>query len=571
MGKAMDISKTDQPEHPRGSYVQALELLAITLAGAIVFLPYLLHGAPYEDSYLLNVNWAEGFIQELEAGTMYPRWIPSLWDGTGAADFYFYAPLPFYVTAGVKAICGVCDVPHSLAVAGFLLYVLSGFGMLGLMRTLRVPGPIVLGAVAFLLMPYHFGNWSVRQAFGELTATAFVPYFLWGMVEAVRGRGYLRLAVATGLIGLSHLPTLLILGLVSVVLSMTVLRPASGRVFLHGLLAGAIGFAAAAIYWLPAISLLETVNADALGVHEWRANMLRPWISEWTIWESKIWLPFLMLSLLTAFSIASTGRPLTHYARLQIVLLCISWFFVTPLSDPVWENTSIDIIQFPWRFLLVADVAFAMTLPVLWARTIGTVGLPAAWLQWIVGITSVTATVVLVLSLAFWWEKPQIPLVLQRASNLKIGALEWLGRSEAAQELSWKELLKNGLPPIVNDPRIVRSTGFSAVIEILETEPLMLRFRATCPTSCTVVLRRGYWVYWEVRAEESGRVIPIRPTMGFPLITINLPTGDAIYRLTLRHPPIERVAAVISLLAVVAIIGILILDVRSRRGRIRPD
>ena len=186
-------------------------------------------------------------------------------------------------------------------------------------------------------------------------------------------------------------------------------------------------------------------------------------------------------------------------------------------------------------------------------------------------ITSVTATVVLVLSLAFWWEKPQIPLALQRALNLKVGALEWLGRSEAAQELSRKELLENDPPPIVNDPRIVRSTGSSAVVEILKTEPLMLRFRATCPTGCTVVLRRGYWVYWEIRAEESGHVIPTRPTMGFPLITTNLPTGDAIYRLTLRHPPIERVAAVISLLAVVAIIGILILDVRFRRRRIRPD
>ena len=83
----------------------------------------------------------------------------------------------------------------------------------------------------------------------------------------------------------------------------------------------------------------------------------------------------------------------------------------------------------------------------------------------------------------------------------------------------------------------------------------MLRFRAACQETCTVVIRRGYWAYWKLQAENSGPVIPLGPTPGFPLIAADLPAGEANYRLSLDQPPIVRVGLAISLAAALGLIG----------------
>lgn len=564
-GAVLTETRTYGQTVPRRAVVRtAAEVLAVLTATLIVFLPSLINGIPPGDSHMYSVSWTAEFARELAGGTLYPRWLPGLWSGAGGADFYFYAPLPFYAAALLDGLCGFCDATRGLVATGFLFHVLSGLGMLGLLRAIGLRGAAPTGAVAFVMMPYHVANWAVRQAVGEHAAMAFVPFLLWGLIEAVRHGRHAMLTVAVALIGLTHLPTLVVMAVIALPVLLVLRWPPEPAVLARIAGAGALGLGMAAIYWVPAVALLGTVNAPLLEVFDWRVGMIDVMLGDRARWAGYVHLLFVELSVLAVLSVLLSREPGGLPGRLQLAVLGVCWFFVTPVSVAVWQHTPIDAIQFPWRFFLAADVAFAIALSTLWVCLAGA---PLARRR-AAGLMALAVAALFAAILAgqvpTWWRASKGPFSPAWAVEHRIGASEWLGRTEATAGLHWLEMRVSGLPAALGDERLVRGSDERAEFEVLEDRPRLVRFRAACHEPCQVVVRRSYWSFWTLRNDADGTAVTIRPAPGFPLVSARLPAGEATYRLELARPLIELVGAVIS--AAALLLG-LALAARSRLRR----
>lgn len=530
---------------------------ALALAACLlVYAPSILNGLPHGDSYYLNVNWSRAFVEALSGQTPYPRWLPSMWEGTGAADFFFYAPLPFYLIAGVDALCDACDTERTITLSALLLRVVAAFGTYRLARALGTRGPAILAALFVAVSPYHVLDWNERQAYSELAGAALLPFCLISLHATLRGRNWTGLPVFTALIGLTHLPSLVIFFVLSAVLSLTAWRPVRIVLLARALGVGALGMLMSAFYWLPAVTLLETVNPENLGTRAWQDQLLDFGAEDFEGIYPALWLPFVTLSALSivALLIVRSGAVDLWRGAGVILLLCV--FIVTPLSAPLWHHLPIDAIQFPWRFFIAADIAFALVIPGLAAIALRPSGVGAMRAR-AASIVLLGFAAVALFPLIDWWKTRYPPLQLTAPLEHRMGTLEWLGRENGIRFFSHLMILDEGhMEQVRDDPHPVRTSGADNAVALLSDAPTEIVFEASCPSGCTVVLRRGWWSLWRLESLDENVPVDIYPTTGFSLIAADLPAGDGTYRLVLEWPLVARQSLWLSILACWAVFAL---------------
>jgi len=201
------------------------------------------------------------------------------------------------------------------------------------------------------------------------------------------------------------------------------------------------------------------------------------------------------------------------------------WLLVTPLSIPLWTGTPLAMIQFPFRFLLLADIAFGLAVVLATealARGAGGRGRAVA-ASVLVGV--------LALSLA---DHPGL-----RASRggpaplapVAIGALEWQSAEFAAKagadfyDTGWPEVLALAEAPEVAVP--------GGKLSLVSEAPRRRVYEADLPEAARAVFRLSYWRYWRLTRADTGEALPLAMADGFPLTVARLPAGRATYVLEL--------------------------------------
>lgn len=541
-----------------GAAALICDIALIAAAAVILMLPWLIWGAPNGHSYSLNVVWVAEFTEQMAAGDPYPRWLDGIWAGAGGADFFFYAPLPFWLTGLLRlVICAACEADRLLVLSGVVWMTISGVGLRSLAGEFTGRWPAMAGAVVYMALPYHLGaDWADRQALGEFASAAILPWHLAAFlacIQGVRASG-VRLAVLTALVLLSHLPSALILATAYLVLFFRVARPLRWEPVIRLGVAAISGTGLAALYWYPALSLLDSVNYAFMnqGMYHWSAGLLT--ISSLRhngVFFFGLWPPLLALSVVSAVAVvAFVPRCGTVPVWIVAALVALVWVMVTPLSLLIWQNTPFGVIQFPWRFLMVADVAFglvaAFAVAALCAHDAGNLrrGIAA-------GVLAVMALVVAAEHPALRAERgrmppPDLPL------HLTAGAVEWLPaeveNAEAldnyykAYELAWPLL---NLPDVLA-PGSGRFTAFSSSLR-------KRRFEAEVTTPTQVIIKQTYWRHWMLTDELTGDRITLRPSSRFPLTIARLPAGSGRYVLELPILVDEWIGLVISAISLLII------------------
>ncbi|HUS55441.1 MAG TPA: 6-pyruvoyl-tetrahydropterin synthase-related protein [Thermohalobaculum sp.] len=519
-------------------------------------LPSLVAGTPTGHSYHMNIVWVAAFTDQFLAGDPYPRWLDALWMGAGGADFFFYAPLPFWMTAVLRPVlCATCDADRLMALSGVAWLAISGLGFRALAgRFVATRWPAMVGAVLYMALPYHLGvDWTDRQALGEFAAAAIIPWHIAAYLDCAqnrRGAG-LRLAGLTALVILSHLPSAMILAVAYPVLFLCGGGQGRWQSFIRLLTAAVSGAGLAAIYWLPAIMLLDSVRTDLLAVPQltWSVNILHPINFGRSAFFDSIWLPFALLSLLSLLALIVAWRSGGAAARVVSALLVLVWLMVTPLSVPMWESTPMARIQFPWRFLILADIAFGLAALML-AQAI--IGRDSSKRQRGAATISLGAMVIVAVVFAFPAVRGihRTGVLPEDVIPISAGALEWLP-AETARTIeirSYRTVFEMAGALSTQPPIQLSGPG---QVEIISNVPRALVFEADLPNAGTVVLRRTYWRHWRLLDIGTGRQIDLEPTTEFPLIMAQLPPGQGRYELTLPAPVAERLGALISALALV--------------------
>lgn len=541
--------------------------------GALCLVLFFAAGLSDGASASFNHTWAAEFGATLTLSSPYPKHLPGLWSSLGGHDFFFYGPLPFWTAGGLIApLCPGCATSTELLLTAAFFWFFSGATFFLFARRYFGPKMSLLGSLVYLVLPYHLWlDWFMRQAIGEFAAFAFLPLIALG-VDSVRSDGRHGWIVAIGVAGLAlcHLPTTLLaahvflaVALVSAVRKWRINE--SIRPFLLSLsLWGLLGMLMSSFYWVPALSLLDTVSPHILFSGFFEANT---WLWGSTSGPQHSETSWIMLCAFLA-TVPVVGISLI-YARGALLVWIVVPVALTVLmnsavSAPIWDAWIIQKVQFPWRFLVFNDFAASIAVMTVLART------------------PVHTRSRLVIILTFMALAPCYKILQPSAEAIMTGydeatmpnaAMEYLSpeTSKAIEQrfhitLSHKkyvlvvpeilDLMAKDVSKQLPDGVVIESASRSYIIK-------------NVPDQQKLVLPIQYWQFWTGQLDD-GTPLHLSANPDFGVIEVLAPeggfNGQSIH-LTLPYHISEKISLVLSFLSVAAF-AYLIGTARRRR---KPD
>ncbi len=336
---------------------------------ALLPLADLLHpGLPNGHDTRDHVARIANFYQNLEEGTIVPRWGGNLNWGYGHPVMMFLYPLPSYVGSLFHAFgfSYVDSVKMVFAVA----YVASILAMYAWSSAVWGTGAGIAAAILYGFAPYRFVDLYVRGAIGEHVAFIFPPLILLGLAKS---RPLLVAAATAGLL-LSHnalsLMFLPLAGLYALYLYWFIAKKSFS--FLLRSAAGVLlGFGMAAFFLLPALmegkyTLRDIVTAGDFATRfvPFKDLIYTPWSYGGTDTLPKhlgIAQLLVVLGSVWALFRNKMEKKKKIFGWGLIAILGIASFLMTVPSLPVWETVTIlQKFQFPWRLLSVSVLVSAV-------------------------------------------------------------------------------------------------------------------------------------------------------------------------------------------------------------------
>jgi hypothetical protein len=178
--------------------------------------PMLFRNYPIGHSTKFNLSWAFQYQRQFFGGQFYPRWLESSNFGFGNATFAFYPPICMVATLPFRLLG--FNLIASLIASMWLATAILGLGLyLYSRRFFPVWLAVAIGGMG-MMAPYFTVDMYHRAAIAEVWGIAFIPWVMWATQSAIEWpeRRYPLLAIimSYGLMGLSHLPTLVIFTIV---------------------------------------------------------------------------------------------------------------------------------------------------------------------------------------------------------------------------------------------------------------------------------------------------------------------------------------------------------------------
>ena len=355
--------------------VAAGRFVTIWTVATLLMVPAFASGHIISDNSFSNVNWSQGFAQELFSGHLYPRWLPAMNEGAGSPVFYFYGPLPFYLTAPFHLIAG----PRFAVLLGmWLMLGLSGQSFCALAANFVRSTAALTASAAYMAMPYHLlvDVW-LRSDFGELAAYIFIPLCLLGAFRLAAEPAW-TFGLAASLAGLllSHLPTALLFAPFLAGICIYIAWQGNfATVMVRAATAACLGLGLAAAYIVPAILLQGLIHASNWEIYRPTDNLL----FNGRAGGFDYFLDFSAVETVTVATIFAVGSFATDRKRQTpwTILAVVTFFLTSPAATYMWNAAPavFDKIQFPWRVLSLLDIAtcmlFALTLEAkIWRQAV---------------------------------------------------------------------------------------------------------------------------------------------------------------------------------------------------------
>lgn len=329
-------------------------IIIIIATAFLLTLPAAVGPVRVNDSYWIDWVWLDQFADALRNGQVYPRWLPLSHGGLGSPVFYYYPPLAFYLGSAF-VLAGLAVYPALLATF-FAGYVLSGAAMyFWLKGQARSP---LLGALVYMIAPYHAANFYLRGALAEFLATAILPFVLLGLrrLQLGKGDGFAITALSFAALICSHLPLALLASLFLIGPYALVQGHHAPRQLLYAFASLGTGIALASAYLIAAVMLEPYRDSAKL----WEHPVLQP--ENWTFWNNaapEAYAGMLVIGAVLAIPLAILAifqRSRWALFGLACVLLGIG------LIPALWDLPIIRSVQFPFRIFPLAEFALATAL-----------------------------------------------------------------------------------------------------------------------------------------------------------------------------------------------------------------
>ena len=353
-----------------------LPALCIIAAAFATIVPFMFLGNPSGHDFEFHMySWME-VVHQWKEGILYPRWASFAHWTYGEARFLFYPPASWTLGALLGTL-----LPWKTASAAYVWSALtaSGVAMFLLARRWLDRHSAIFAALLYAVNPYHLVTVYWRSALAELLAGCLLPLLLLFVLRSEdEGQGMIRpLAAVVAAAWLTNAPAAVMVNYSLALLMVTVaILRRQPRFLLYGAAAVLLGAASAAFYVVPAayeepwINLREVLAPGVRPVDNFlytrtadpdhnHFNLLISIVAtaEIVIVAATIWLfrkrrqqPTVLFWTLAVWGGAAS------------VLMC-------PWTHVFWANLpELRFVQFPWRWLLCLNVAFALFVAIVFRR-----------------------------------------------------------------------------------------------------------------------------------------------------------------------------------------------------------
>jgi len=404
-----------------------LPALSISLLVSLLIVSpfFWLGNATGHDFQYHAASWLDAAGQWKE-GIVYPRWTEWANHGFGEPRFIFYPPNSWVLGAALGSLLPWNKVPIVFVV---LVQTFAGLSAFSLARRVLPNRTALLCVACYAANPYALLIVYMRSDFAELLANAFFPLlFLLALqiCEMLENRSSLQLrsphfaiasfAIVFALIWLSNAPAGVIASYSSAaVFGLAALTRRSWQPLMRGAMGLALGFGLAVFYLLPAayeqrwVNIAQALSTGLLPSENFLFTVIND--PEHTLfnWIASCIAVFLMIATGLA-ALASRRRNQIGEGTLesrvwQMLLLLAGMASVLMLrfTSLLWAVLpKLRFVQFPWRWMSLLSVPFAILLAAAMGRK------RWGWVWAVVAFACLGATGVVLVQRG-WWDSQDIP------------------------------------------------------------------------------------------------------------------------------------------------------------------
>lgn len=349
------------------STVNRVTIIVLIFAALAVVAPFSVRGVACGHDLTFHMNsWLE-VAQQWRAGVLFPRWAANANYGSGEPRFLFYPPLSWMLGGALGSFLPWLFVP--VAFDGCAVF-LAGLAMHRMACEWFKEPDATLIAVAYAVNPYMLLTIYVRSAFAEMLAASLLPLLVMWIVRDRPARAmFVPLSLTVAGVWLTNVPAAITASYVAVILLaiMTIFRRNS-RVFLYGAGAIALGLLLASFYIVPVLyerSWITVAQFLSAGVRP-AENFLFTRIDEPehdSFLRSLSWLAVGQI-VVTVVGACAALRWREQRPKLWWSLAIVSGValvMMLPLTSLAYRlMPDLRFLQFPWRWLLVVSLAYAV-------------------------------------------------------------------------------------------------------------------------------------------------------------------------------------------------------------------
>jgi hypothetical protein len=449
----------------------------------------------------------------------------------------------------------------------------SGFAFYAFARQYGRPWAAAAGAVLYMLAPYHFeiDLWH-RQAVGEFTAYVWMPLVLLSLNKALSEPRWLALGALSyaGLV-VSHLPATLLFSLfLPVFVALQFLQVRSARPLVGLVLVVALGIALGSLYLLPAVKVSAWDIYSGSSSHQYHD------FDNWMFFDGKdepdpylgnrlvrllvalaLVVALLAVAVFRAQRASAWRRSLPWLAALTLVLVMVS-----PLSIPVWRLLPfLQQVQFPWRIMIVSDIAMA-TMLVAALETLPARTDRIAW------GALVAAGVLIVLMGASGWRVGFVLPYFMPPEVHEAARKELAAGADTPEYMTASMTMERGefLQLAATLPQAAVKAGAGSV-GIVSWRPRHIRLHVALAAAAPVTVKQIHIPPWRASVARTGAELPVTPAPGTGLLVVSAPAGTYDIDIELPTLPQERLGYLLGLGSLAAMIALLVLGRRLAPAR----
>jgi hypothetical protein len=529
-----------------------LHALILTCFGMVLTWPAWSNGYIPSRDVLIHLLWSTNFSNQLWSGDWYPRWLGAMNGGLGSPVFFFYAPLPYYLTALLKPLFHADPEGwHQIGVAASLAVILSGYAAYAWIKRFASVTAALVAAIVYMGTPYHLAFDLYRRfAFGELWAFVWLPLVLCGARAITEGsrKAFAGLALAYAALLLTHLPTAMIFS--PVALAYAILSASPGRrmhCMVMVVLSMVLGVGLAAVYIVPALTTQQNVSmADMhVGPYSYIYHFLfygpRP-DADYArlVVEQGHFAVVAILACLTAFAFGVRVKIIDKAGQMRfwVGMAVLAFVMMLPVARPVWDHLPLlQVIQFPWRFNAILVLAMAVLIG-LWADNTRGKGAklsaPALIIACVIVVGQSLPTVVAYLALGASPGAPSMDKMLSQfgplnrearekvlAAKMSIDEPEYRPRWVASEYYGTTQRLDALLSRLDAADTGQRQSS----VKIVSRSSRHLLLSVDTPKEGWIKLPQFYYPGWRASIEQSSATLPLRPSNPEGLIEIKVDRG----------------------------------------------